>query len=322
MRLLLGLALLAAGCHRAPAPAPASEDPPAWAYVVAPESSKPPPDDGGLLHVPDSTLAVRPEQMRSRFFAPDWHPEDHPPIPDVVARGRPPDVWACGTCHRADGSGGPENASLAGLPADYMLQQITDFVSGHRKNVLPGRLPQTWMAHVAEAARPDEIDAAISYFASLKPRADIRVVETDVVPETAVAQWTLAETKSGRTEPIGRRIIEVPEDLEQFENLDGRSRFVAYVPDGSLARGQAIATAGIPGTAVASCTSCHMADLRGVHFIPPLAGRSPSYAIRQLWDMKVGARTGPGLPPMARVAQALDLDAMIAVAAYVASLPP
>jgi cytochrome c553 len=203
-----------------------------------------------------------------------------------------------------------------------MLQQVTDFASGLRKNLVPGRLPQTWMAHVAQAATSDEIASAVSYFASLKLRVDIRVVETDVVPDTTVARWTLAETKSGRTEPIGRRIIEVPEDLEQFENLDGLSRFVAYVPPGSIARGKAIATAGIPGTDVASCTSCHMADLRGIHFIPPLAGRSPSYAVRQLWDMKYGARTGPGLPPMARVARALDLDAMIAVAAYAASLPP
>lgn len=301
MRRLLGLALLAAGCHRAPAPAPAAEEPPEWAYVVAPEAAKPP---------------------ASWFFVPDPHPEDHPPMPDVVARGRPPDVWACGVCHRADGSGGPENASLAGLPADYMLQQVTDFASGSRKNLVPDRLPQTWMVHVAQAATPDEIDAAVSYFASLKPRADIRVVETDVVPQTAVAQWTLAHTKSGRTEPIGRRIIEVPEDLEQFESLDGRSRFVAYVPAGSIARGKAIATEGLPGTAAAACTSCHGADLRGVHFIPPLAGRSPSYAVRQMWDMKHGARTGPALAPMARVAQALDLDAMIAVVAYTASLPP
>jgi hypothetical protein len=92
------------------------DGPPTWAYPVAPPDFKPPADDGKLRHVPDSEVAYGIPQTRDRFFAPDWHPGDHPPMPSIVAYGRKPEVFACGFCHRADGPGGPENASITGLP--------------------------------------------------------------------------------------------------------------------------------------------------------------------------------------------------------------
>ena len=73
-------------------------------------------------------------------------------MPAVVARGRKPDVLACGFCHRADGPGGPENASLAGLSADYIVQQMADFKSGARKTSVPERAPPALMIQVAKAA--------------------------------------------------------------------------------------------------------------------------------------------------------------------------
>ena len=106
------------------------EPPPAWAYPVNPPDFKLPPDDGTLRRVPGSTAAFTLTQLRDRFFAPDWHPGDHPPMPEVVARGRRPEVFACGFCHRADGPGGPENSNLAGLPAPYISQQMREFKSG------------------------------------------------------------------------------------------------------------------------------------------------------------------------------------------------
>jgi cytochrome c553 len=107
--------------------AQSDEGPPAWAYPVNPPDLKPPPDDGTLRRVPGSTAAFTLTQLRDRFFAPDWHPDDHPPMPEIVARGRKPDVFAGGFCHRADGPGGPENSGLAGLPAAYIVQQMADF---------------------------------------------------------------------------------------------------------------------------------------------------------------------------------------------------
>src|SRR5437870_10554020 len=121
-------------------PAQSGEAPPAWAYPVNPPDFKLPPDDGTLRHVPDSIAAFTLTQLRDLFFAPDWHPGDHPPMPQIVALGRKPDVFACGVCHRADGPGGPENAGMSGLPKAYIMQQMADFKSGARKTSLPERV--------------------------------------------------------------------------------------------------------------------------------------------------------------------------------------
>ena len=74
---------------------------------------------------------------------------DH--LPEVVASGRKPDVFACGFCHRADGPGGPENANLAGLPAAYIVQQMADYKSGARKTSVPKRNVDLMIA-LSEAA--------------------------------------------------------------------------------------------------------------------------------------------------------------------------
>ena len=93
-----------------PAPASAASFP-AWAYPWAPDF-KVPPDDGQPTHVPDSTQSFTIAQERNLFFVPDWHPQDHPPMPDVVAHGRQPDVRACGSCHRADRRTRPRRLAL------------------------------------------------------------------------------------------------------------------------------------------------------------------------------------------------------------------
>ena len=91
----------------ASAPATASPNFPAWAYPWAPEVPVTPPNDDVPQHLPGSAAAFSWAQARDLFFAPSWHPEDHPSMPEVVAHGRKPDVRACGSCHRADGAGGP-----------------------------------------------------------------------------------------------------------------------------------------------------------------------------------------------------------------------
>ena len=212
--------------------------PPAWAYPVNPPDFKPPPDDGKPRQVPDSSASYSVAQTRDRFLAPDWHPADHPAMPEIVAKGRKPDVFACGFCHRADGPGGPENAGLAGLPASYIKQQMADFKNGTRKTSVPERGPPQLMIALAKAASEQEVQASAEYFAALKPSPLIKVVETETVPKTYVAGWFLADTGSGEREPIGNRIIEVPADVVQFENRDARSRFIAYVPIGSIKKGE------------------------------------------------------------------------------------
>ncbi len=315
----LSLIVAAASLILPASSAQADDAPPAWAYVVNPPDFKLTPDDGKPRSVPGSTATYMVAQTRDRFLAPVWHPQDHPPLPDVVAHGRKPDVYACGFCHRADGPGGPENASLAGLPKAYIVAQMAAFKSGERKTAVPERAPPALMIALAKGATDAEIDAAAAYFAALKPRAVMRVVETDSAPKTYVAGWFLAQAKGGETEPLGNRIIEIPEDVAQFENRDTHARFIAYVPVGSIARGRALAEG---GGKVAACTGCHGGDLKGIGDIPGIAGRSPSYMVRQLYDMKHGARNGMAVAPMKAIAENLSTDEMMVLAAYAASLPP
>jgi len=70
------------------------------------------------------------------------------------------------------------------------------------------------------------------------------------------------------------------------------------------------------------CASCHGADLRGVGLVPPIAGRSPTYLLRQLVAFRTGARNTPEGAPMKPVADQLVLKDMIAVAAYAGSVQP
>lgn len=295
---------------------------PTWAYPWDPEF-KVPLADKVPQRLPGSTATFSWEQARDLFFAPSWHPEDHPVMPEVVARGRKPDVRACGSCHRAEGTGGPENSALAGLPRSYFVQQMMDFRSGARKSSGPQRSSVMFMTTAAKAITDDEIEAAAAYFAALRPKQNIKVVESETVPKSYIARLFFVKRPEGGTELLGRRIVEMPDDVEEFELRDTRSRFTAYVPIGSIAKGEVLAKTG--GGRTVACAVCHGIDLRGIaamSTIPGIAGRSPSYIVRQLYDFKHGARAGAGSALMKPVVEKLTEDDMIVLAAYVGSLAP
>ena len=273
---------------------------PAWAYPWAPDF-KAPPDDGVPRHVPDSSAAFTVSQER--------------------ALGRKPEVRACGSCHRIEGTGGPENASLAGLPAAYIVAQMAAYKSGARKFSGPQRSPVLLMSAIAKAATDDEVQAAAAYFSSLKPKPNIKVVETDSVPVTRIARVFYTVAKEGGTEPIGERVVEVPVDVDQFEHRDSRAQFVAYVPTGSIAKGEGLAKTGGPGVTT-PCLTCHGQDLKGVDLVPGIAGRSPSYLVRQMYDFQQHSREGSAGALMAPVVERLSHPDMISLAAYVSSLKP
>jgi cytochrome c553 len=302
-------------------PAFAADEALAWVYPVNPPDFKLSADDGSIRRVPDSSAGYTLSQTRDRFAATDWHPEDHPPMPEVVARGRKPDVFACGWCHRADGPGGPENASLAGLPAAYIIQQMADYKSGARTTSVPKRAPTALMIALSKGISDEEVEVAAKYFSALPPRWTVKVVEAEMVPKTMVTAWFLADAKSGEKEAIGQRIIEVPEDLEQFDSRDSRARFIAYVPQGSVRKGEGIVATGAAGKTL-PCATCHGPELRGVGVIPPIAGRSPSYIVRQLHDIQSGARAGMSAAQMKPVVEKLTADDMVAIAAYLATRAP
>jgi cytochrome c553 len=280
---------------------------------------KPRAEDGIARRVPASSATYTVTQLRDRFIAPVWHPADHPPLPSVVAEGRKPNVFACGFCHRAEGTGGPENASLAGLPAAYIVQQMADYKSGARRTSVQKRNIDL-MISLSKDITDAEVQAAAAYFSALKPRSNVRVVETPTVPKTVVAGWFLAPADTREKEPIGQRIIEVPEDVEQFENRDPRSQFIAYVPVGSVARGADLVSSGGAGKTL-QCAICHGQDLKGLGNVPSIAGRSPSYVVRQLYDIQSGARAGTAAQLMQATVANLTVEDMASIAAYLASRP-
>jgi len=292
---------------------------PAWAYPVNPPNLPDARTQDIPVRVPDSDRFFLPSQLHDLFSAPDWHPNDHPAMPDVVAFGRKPGVYACGYCHLPDGAGRPENASLAGLPAGYIEQQLADFKSATRRTAVPARVPPRLMIELAQSITNSDAGSAADYFSRLQPQYEIKVIETAVVPHTHVAGWILAADRAAPAEPIGKRIIEVPEDLEQFELRDARSRFLAYVPVGSVKTGEALVKTGGSSRTLA-CAGCHGAELKGLGLVPSIAGRSPSYIVRQLFDIQSAARAGTDVAPMTEVVKHLDVDDMIAIASYLATL--
>jgi cytochrome c553 len=219
-------------------------------------------------------------------------------------------------CHLTSGDGHPESSGLAGLPAAYIIRQMADFKNGHRKGVRSGN-----MITFAQAIQEDDTRAAAEYFASLKPSAWTKVVETDMVPQTFIGPGAMRfAVPGGGTEPIGNRIINVPQDAARASSLDSRSGFIDYVPTGSIAKGAALMAGGNGKTI--RCTICHGSSLKGLGEVPGIAGRPATYTFRQLNDMKIGNRKGAWAELMKEPVVNLTDEDMIALSAYLGSLDP
>lgn len=125
---------------------------PDWVYPMNPPAmdTAPAPDDRDMLYVPNSAASFTWKEVKDLFAVPDWHAAAHPPMPEIVARGRKPAVYACGYCHLPDGTGRPENASLAGLPAEYIVAQVMAIRRGERRSAANGAyLPIEFMRTAA-----------------------------------------------------------------------------------------------------------------------------------------------------------------------------
>jgi cytochrome c553 len=303
-----------AGVPSTALPAPVPREP-SWAFQVqggslAAESPEP-------KTIPGSTRKYTPKEIDDLTNPPDWFPDQHPPAPGPVQKGRP-GVLACGGCHLMSGLGHPESADLTGYTAAYLVQQMNDFRSGSRTDFAAR------MNAFAKALTDDEIRQTSEWFASLPRRRFVRVVEADAVPRTFVGQGRMRfvdPQAKGQTEPIGMRIITLPEEQELARLRDPRSGFVAYVPPGSIGRGKALAETGGNGKSVA-CAICHGEGLKGLGNVPRLAGVHPIYLARQLYHFREGSRKGPDAALMMRpVAKLTDGD-IVDLSAYAASLSP
>jgi cytochrome c553 len=282
-----------------------------------PPAPAPPAPDTSLKHIPGTTLTFTMAQIRDYWNVGDWFPDEHPPMPAVVVHGRQPHVRGCAMCHMPNGKGRPENAPLAGLNAGYFVQQLLDFKHGLRASADARKTNTTTMIEAAKDMTEEEMKASAAYFSSMKWTPWITVRETAAVPRTRLTGNVFFTLPGSGTEPIGRRIIETPEDAERFELRDPHSGFIAYVPPGSVQKGGRLVVGG--GGKTMPCSVCHGLDLQGLGPVPGIAGRSPSYIMRQLWDMQQGSRKGEWSPLMKPVVEHLTQDDMLAIAAYVSA---
>ena len=293
-----------------------------WAYVLndPADDSVAAPDPDEVVTVPGSSLSMPRSAIAIDNGPPDWHPDGHPPMPEVVARGGGEGVVACGYCHLPNGQGKPENAGLAGQPYEYLVQQMTDWRNGRRRSGEPRMGPPAFMERIGLAATDEEARVAAEYFSSMAFRPWVRVVETDAVPETRFAGWIHEVVEGGGVEPVGARVVETPVDLKLNKLRDDSSGFIAYVPSGAVGRGRRLVLTG--GDNSVACTVCHGPDLRGVGPVPALAGRSPTYMARQLYDLQTGVRDGAWADLMDAAVENLTVEDIVDIVAYTASLDP
>jgi cytochrome c553 len=282
----------------------------------------PKPDDGQLFHIPGSTKSYTDTQINRSTSTVDWFPELHPAPPAPVISGKKRVYNACGQCHLIDGRGKPDTADLQGLPVAYFLQQLADMKGDKRHGSVPHASVND-MIPIAKAI--DEVDAklAADYFHSLPAAQSTRIIETDLVPVTHPGPHNVQLVDaSGANEPIGTRIVEVPEDVQRTLLRDATSGFVAYVPKGSVKRGELLAKIGNAGRTL-PCAPCHGEGLKGMgDLFPPLAGRSPTATARQLYDFKSGARDGRNAVAMKPVVANLTDQDIVDLTGYIASLQP
>ena len=318
----LAIAVVAAasvGLHSQQQPsAPASALPsppqrePAWAFPAQAGSLPGEAPEG--KSVEGSTKKYTPQEIDNLLSPPDWFPEAHKPAPGIVQKGHGA-ALACGSCHLMSGLGHPESADLTGFTADYIVQQMLDFKNGTRKDYAR-------MNGISKEVSDQESREAAEWFASLSRKKWSRVVEAAMVPKTFVGQGRMrfADPKGGM-EPIGNRIITVPEDQEKARMRDPRSGFVSYVPPGSINKGKALAETGGRNKTIA-CTICHGDGMKGLANVPRIAGLHPIYVARQLHLFKDGDRNGPDAALMKKPVMQLTNDDILNISAYVGSLSP
>jgi cytochrome c553 len=288
---------------------------PAWAFNIPDKIQPPGVRPEGTVRVPGSAKEYDAATIAGNANPPDWFPDEHRPAPRSV-KGDTGMAFACGSCHLMSGQGHPESADLAGMPAEYLIRQMAYYKAGTRQD-------DARMGPIAKTTSDEDVRQAAEYFAALTPRRWVKVIETATPPKTYVA--TAGRHRQlhpdGGTEPIGRRILEIPADPFRTEIRDPHSGFIAYVPPGSSARGEVLVKTGGSGTTV-PCALCHGETLRGSGEVPRLAGLQPVYIARQLFDLQYGSSAGKAAALMKRAVASLSEDDIIAISAYLGSLSP
>jgi cytochrome c553 len=318
MKKILTLLLFVMGpAGAAPSSYPAPSYP-EWAYAVPTPQNEAtaPKDDGAKFTLPGASGPFTRGQTAGANHTPpaDWYPGDHPYMPRIVAAGDTARrITACASCHYPNGKGRPQNANIAGLNTEYLARQLREFKSGARHSAEPRKKNAQQMVDFAKAMSGGEIAEAAAYYASLPPTIPIKVVQTTTVPQMRSQEGMWLPHESGAREPIGTRIIETPADVDREQLRDPHAGFIAYVPPAATAKGKRLA-------AKLGCAGCHGTRLTGAD-APGIAGRSPSYLARQLYDFQQGTRHGEMAAAMQPIVAKLTAADIVNLTAYAASLP-
>ena len=291
---------------------------PDWAYAVPTKDNEAtaPKDDGAKFTLPGAAGSFTRGQTAGANHTPpaDWYPGDHPAMPKIIAAGDTArGITACAGCHYPNGKGRPQNANIAGLNADYLARQLREMKSGARHSAEPRKKNAQQMVDFAKAMNAVEITEAAAYYAILPPTVPIKVIQTSTVPQMRSQEGMWLPHESGTREPIGVRIIETPADVDHEQLRDPHAGFIAYVPPGALAKGKRLALK-------LDCAGCHGEGLKGAD-APGIAGRSPSYLGRQLYDFQQGMRHGEMASAMQPIVAKLSAADIVNLTAYAASLP-
>jgi len=282
-------------------------------------TGQPVPDDGIKRTLPDTSASFTRNEAYFGYGPADWYPNDHPLMPDIVAKGNEPEgLQACALCHYPNGQGKMENGHVSGLSATYILQQLEAFENGTRRSADPRKANTNVMAMIATRLTDAEKQQVAEYYSSMDYRPMVRVIEAVEAPQVrSTNNGLMLPVPDMPPTPLGQRIIEVPEDPEKTEMMrDPRGGFIAYVPVGSLVKGERLVNTGDSKTI--QCGICHGPDHMGLGIVPGIAGRTASYTMRQLWDIKQGTRQSP---LMTAVVANLSAEDMLNISAYIASLP-
>ena len=301
MRKLLGIAALLLAV---PMATYAAENSLQWAYPFEPPPGAPNPDaapaGAGAPRVNQALIATTYTGL--------------PKMPEVVAKGKP---LPCMQCHLANGGSHPESAAIAGMPVNYIIEQVHAFRDGQRKDVRTGRMVQA-----AKIATEEEIKEAAQYYSAIGPDRQkwVRTVVGDEVPKGPIqfgGGGFRYHAKDGGMEPLPPNMIVETADKDELvrarDQIDGG--FVQYVHADDLALGEKVAADG-------KCGTCHGADFKGKGDVPRLANQHAVYLIRQLKDMQIGARTDKNVSVMKPIVDKMSDKEIVAVAAYLGSKMP
>ena len=315
-RILVTVSLLTAGVGaQNPTPTTIPNGLPEWAYNIPDKVQPPEPRVPATVRAPGSGKEYEASAIAGNANPPDWFPDEHPRRAaqregSDAERVRlvPPDVGTGASgIRRHRGHAGRIHHS-----ADELLQERRAEGGGaHGADRSRGlrRRRAARRRSTSPAIKPNAIregdrdrDAAEDLRQRRRPASAHSC-------RTAAPSRSAAASSRSRTIRCRRRsAILIPASPRTCRPAASRS-------------GKALAKTGDSGKTI-QCAICHGDALTGLGEVPRIAGLQPVYIARQLITMQNGTSAGTNAALMKKVVAKLSEDDIIALSAYLGSLPP